>query len=150
MCGSKKLPITPAFPAADYAPAASTQPRRQTGTIVSTVAISSPPSRHLHNRRSRRRSRRHRSLHARRRHIAPSSDEAQRGEAKGRDGWTEKGLDERKGSDEAADIKEGVPPATENRKRGCKSSFFLIISISCNLAPFHSLFFFFFLGWKGR
>lgn len=136
MCVGKKLPITPSSPAADYTPASSTQSRRRTGNTISTVAIS-PPRNH-HNHRSRRRSRRARSLRARRRNIAPSSDEDQRGGAKGKDGWAEKSLDERKGSDEAADIKEGVPPPwwrTENRKRGCKLSFFLIISISCNLAP---------------
>lgn len=123
MCVGKKLPITPSCSAADYAPASSTQPRRLTGNTVSTVAVSPPPSRHPHNHRSRRRSRRARSLRVRRRNIAPSSDGDQRRGAIGRDGWAEKGLDERKGSDEAADIKEGVPPPwwrTENRKRGCK------------------------------
>lgn len=142
MCVNKKLPITPACPAADYVPTAST--RRQTGTTVSSVAIS-PSSRHHHNHRSRRRSRRARSLRARRRNIAPSSDEDQRGGATGRDGWTEKGLDERKGSDEAADIKGGLPPPrwrTEKRKRGCKLSIFLILSISCNFASSFIRFFF--------
>lgn len=137
----KKLPITPSCPAADYAPSSSTQPRRQTGHTFSTVAISPPASRHHHNHRSRRRSRRARSLRVRRRNIALSSDEDQRGGAIGRDGGAEKGLDERKGSDEAADVKEGVPPPwwwTENRKRGCKLPFFLIILISCNRS---SLFF---------
>lgn len=136
MCVGKKLPITPSCSAADYAPASSTQPRRQTGNTVSTVAIP-PPSRQHQKHRSRRRSRRARSLRVRRRNISPSSDEDQRGGAIGRDGWAEKGLDERKGSDEAADIKEGVPPPwwrTENRKRGCKLSFFLIISIPSNPA----------------
>lgn len=149
MCVSKILPVTPACTADDYAPASSTQPRRQTGTTVSSVAIS-PPSRHHHNHRSHRRSRRARSLRARRRNIAPSSDEDRRGGAKGRDGWIEKGLDERKGSDEAADIKKGLPSPwwrTENRKKGCKLSFFLITSISCNLAPL--LFNFAFLPERG-
>lgn len=144
MCVGKKLPISPSCPAADFAPSSSTQPRRQTGNTVSTVAISPPPSRHHHNHCSRRRSRRARSLRVRRRNIAPSSDEDQRGAPIGRDGWAEKGLDERKGSDEAADIKEGVPPPwwrTENRKRGCKLSFFLIISISCNPASLLFAFF---------
>lgn len=130
-----KLPITPSCPAADYVPSSSTQLRRQTGNTVSTVAISPPASRH-HNHRSRRRSRRVRSLRVRRRNIALSSDKDQREVAE-------------KGSHEAADVKEGVAPPwwrTENWKRGCKLPFFLFISIPCNRA---SLLFEFFASNQG-
>lgn len=135
----KRLPITPSCPAADYAPSSSIQPRRQTGNTVSTSAISPPASRHHHNHRSRRRSRRARSLRVRRRNIAPSSDEDQRGGTIRRDGGAEKGLDQRKGSDEAADIKKGVPPPwwrTENRKRGCKLPFFLLYPFLAIVLPY--------------
>lgn len=134
MCVSRKLSPNPASPPADYTPPPappSTQRLRRIGTTSSTVAISPPPSRHHHNHRSRRRSRRAKARRTRRRNIAPSSaDEDQtRGPTTTsgkRDGWTEKGLDERKGSDEAAGTAQRVPPTwwrTGNRKRHCKFDF---------------------------
>lgn len=160
MCVSRKLSPTPASPPGDYAPppaSSSTQRLRRTGTTSSTFAISPPPlpsalpppsppppTRHHHNHRSRRRSRRAKSLRARRRNIAPSSaDEDQRRgwttSTGRRDGWTEKGLDERKGSDEAADTAQGVPPPwwrTGDRKRHCKIDFLSLLYISISLPPF--------------
>lgn len=146
MCVSKNIPTTPASPADDYAsppPASSTQPRRQTGTTTSTIAIPPPHSFRYHqNHRSRRRSRRAKSLRARRRNFAPSSadDDQRRGTTTTgkRDGWIEKGVDEQKGSDEAADTTQGVPPPwwrTDNRKRGCKFDFLSLLHISISCRP---------------